>query len=128
MTWEPDLHARTNHWIFDFILSKDCFGTPLIERYSLTETHNYPQLPIINIYRVYRDKYNRHHYFSFSTFETIQEFCQYARIYHTQISRLQLNSQFSRCKVRKLSYGIHTPDILIYCLPIKLSSKRSQGT
>lgn len=129
MSWNRDLNPRPNHWIFDFVLhQKPQYSKRLyFEEYHLVQVIEYPPLPIINIYRVYIDKYERHHYFTFSNFETIQAFCRSARTYSIHNSKILRNTSFSRCEVRQLVYGDRLADKLIYCLPQHFTPKRSHG-
>lgn len=125
--WDYALTPTPDHWIFNFILKKDLQGPSLGKRFALRETINYPTLPLIEIYRVYEDKYARFHYFSFSRKAVIDRLLDQGPALQIKYVKIKFNSKHPRCKIQEIGCGPHNTNKLIYCLPSTCIIKRAQA-
>lgn len=125
MPWVDDLHASQHHWLFDFVLENKYCHTTFGVHFNLTEVALYPILPHLEIFKVFKDKSNRLHYFTFSNFDQIQLFLRSANSYQFKRNCLLTNSNQPRLKARVLKYGTTKPDFYIYCAPHKYIPTRS---
>lgn len=127
MSWKYCLTPRVDHWIFNIVLSKPYCETSYGEHFKLIEVNSYPQFQHIDIFRVYKDKYGRHFYFTFSDFETIWEFRVAYSITPPYIqAEKSPNNPYYRClKISDPAPG--TSQYFIFCLPSFYTRTIRQG-
>lgn len=123
--WDYALTPTPDHWIFEFILEKVTGGKLLGEHFKFRETLHYPRIPIIEIFRVYEDKFARFHYFSFSSKAVVDQFLDQRLTFQIKSVKTKQNNKFPRCKIQEIGCGTHTVNKIIYCLPSTHINKRS---
>lgn len=120
MHWSLDSEAVDNHWLFDFVLddTRTCIHNiiPIGIRHNWVQTLEYPLNGDISIHRVYVDKYDRLHYFTFVDRETIERFIADRNIPDTCIE-VRYNSSFPRARITKIRSSTGISRSFIYCLP-----------
>lgn len=120
MHWELDLEPSASHWLFDFVLSDThtCIHnrTPIGIRHNWVQTLDYPLNGDIDIHRVYVDRYDRLHYFSFADRATISRFIADRNIPDTCIE-FRYNHSFPRARITKVRSSTGISRSFIYCLP-----------
>src|SRR3989442_1279901 len=90
MVWKNSLVYCSNHWITDFVINQRNFSSiseipwSNKSRLNLVEVNNYPSLDLINIFKVFKDKRDRLHYFSLSQPETIELFLDFKNLWKTE--------------------------------------------
>lgn len=116
MVWQYALNPKTNHWITEFVCN---LKKPLyVSKLNLVEVNRYPSLDLVNIYKVYKDKRDRFHYFSLSQPETIELFLETKNLW--KVKKFLECADRPSYRVRKIylktDFDIGNHEYL-YCLP-----------
>lgn len=125
MSWKYDLIPRNNHWVFEYVFSAPTeFSFNFGNWYKLQETVEYPELIHIETFKVFKDKYERLHYFTFSVQERIEDFMEAVGITRKDIKTLTSHLK-TRQEVTRLTYrDALGHQSFIYCLPFEKTQKR----
>lgn len=124
MTWKNVLGYHSNHWITDFVVNLRKYSSiseKLISNKStldLVETQRYPTLELVNIYKVFKDKRNRLHYFTLSQPETIDLFLEVRNLWKSELYLECIDRPYYRVRKIYLDQGYDmAKHEWLYCLP-----------
>lgn len=126
MSWEYCLEERSDHWVFNFILNNQTNNYTKIknlEWLKLEETVDYQELFSIRTFRVYKDKFERLHYFTFSTKEDIKSFFRANNLSSTGV-HLETDQKLPRYRCHKIRVVTQASNFILYFLPQRFVAKR----
>ena len=115
MPWAYSLEYSPTHSFTNYVLNAkvNCLGFVYdYSRLLLQPTNEYQQLDLVEVYKVYKDKFDRLHYFILSGEQTIIELTEQLNLGESNIKFVtDINITYHR--VVQLTFN-HT---YVYCLP-----------
>lgn len=115
MPWVLTIEHSPNHWFINFVLNAKQHNYNFVYDNSLLllqQTQEYPSIQNIVIYRVFKDKYERLHYFTLSTADIILQLAEDLQLQDNTISWVT-DVNIVNHRVLKLTL----PNKFLYCLP-----------
>ena len=115
MPWIQSIEHSPNHWFINFILNAKIQIHDFVydnSRLLLQQTQDYTPIQNIAIYRVYKDKFDRPHYFTLSSGPAIIQLAEDLNLGESDISRV---TDINRPNHRVLKLTCNQQ--FIYCLP-----------
>lgn len=115
MPWVLTIEQSPNHWFINFTINaKQHIHTFVYDNslLLLQPSQEYPPLPTIAIYRVFKDKYGRLHYFTLSSPHIIEQFVEDLQLDDNRISWVT-DINVVNHRVLKITL----PNKFVYCLP-----------